>query len=163
MARRLSKKDSPKKSLPSSNQVNSFQNFNCSSSTCSTMSPHSPSGRTLFRTPSYKMPKTPSLSRQHPSTYVTQHTSSRSRSSSRVSSRAASPTREHIEALLQSIFQVWPNLFRVCFLYRLLPRCRCISEKFLFTNNRFLAVVNTRKRSVKVQDVIRQACMVTVQ
>lgn len=101
MARRLSKKDSPKKP---SHQMNYFPNLimNCSSSTCSTMSPHSPSGRTLFRTPSYKMPKTPSLSRQHPSTYVTQHTSSRSRPSSRASSRAASPTREHIEALLQN-------------------------------------------------------------
>ncbi|XP_028393863.1 muscle M-line assembly protein unc-89-like [Dendronephthya gigantea] len=100
MARRLSRKDSPKKSTPSLDQVNSSLNFNCSSSTCSTTSPRSPSGRTLFRTPSYKMPKTPSLSRQHPSTYVTQHTSSRSRPSSRVSSRATSPTREHIEALL---------------------------------------------------------------
>lgn len=101
MARRLSRKDSPKKSSPSSDQVSSSQNLNCSSSTCSsTTSPRSPSGRTLFRTPSYKMPKTPSLSRQHPSTYVTQHTSSRSRPSSRVSSRATSPTREHIEASL---------------------------------------------------------------
>ncbi|XP_046847095.1 uncharacterized protein LOC124440708 [Xenia sp. Carnegie-2017] len=56
-------------------------------------SPRSPSGRPLFRTPSYRMPKTPSLSRHHPSTYVSQHTSPRSRSSSRMSSRTSSPTR----------------------------------------------------------------------
>lgn len=97
MAKRLAKKDEFPKSRLWLYQVSSIQNFSCSSSTCSTMSPRSPNARTISRTPSYKMPKTPSLSRHHPATYVTQHTSSRSRPPSRASSRAPSPTRENSE------------------------------------------------------------------
>lgn len=97
MAKRLAKKDEFPKSRLWLYQVSSVQNFSCSSSTCSTMSPRSPNARAISRTPSYKMPKTPSLSRHHPATYVTQHTSSRSRPSSRASSRAPSPTRENHE------------------------------------------------------------------
>lgn len=114
MARRLSKKDEQNKCRPSLHQITSLQHFNCSSSTCSTNSPRSPSGKILSRTPSYKMPKTPSLSRQHPATYVTQHTSSRSRPSSRVSSRATSPTHEICEdSSIKDFIDSWKSEARI--------------------------------------------------